>query len=197
MLRAERLSALVVGGGSVAARRAGALAECGARVRVVAPEVCEELSRLAERTGSLSVERRRYESSDVGDATLVVAATDDRAVNARVAEDARAAHRLVNVADAPDEGNCVMAAAHRAGDLVIGVVAGGVPGAAARVRDAIAARFDDRYASAVRLLGDLRRRLLDAGSRDQWQRASSELVGADFCDAVETGEQAGRIERWR
>jgi siroheme synthase-like protein len=197
VLRAERLSALVVGGGTVAARRAGALAEGGARVRIVAPEVCDELVQLAERERSVTIARRPYATGDLGDATLVIAATDDRAVNARVAGDALAAQRLVNVADAPEEGNCIVAAAHRAGDLVIGVAAGGVPGAAARVRDAIAARFDGRYADAVGRLGELRRRLLGAGGRDEWRRAAGELVSADFCDAVERGELAGRVSGWR
>ena len=103
----------------------------------------------------------------------------------------------MTVADAPDEGNAVVAAAHRAGDVVICVVTGGVPGAAMRIRDAIATRFDARYADAVQQLAGLRRRLLDADRRDEWRRASSELVAADFCEVVERGELAGRAARWR
>ena len=197
VLRAERLGALVVGGGAVAARRAGALADAGARVRVVAPELCEDLQRLAARNDCVVLERRRYEPSDIGDAHVVVAATDDRDVNARVASDAHAARRLVNVADAPDEGNCIIAAAHRSGELLVGVTTGGVPGAAARVRDAIAARFDARYGDAVGALAALRRRLLDADRRDDWHEAAAALTGADFCETIERGELAPRIARWR
>ena len=197
VLRADRLAVLVVGGGAVAARRAAALAEGGAQVRIVAPDVCEAVVKLAQREPRVTIARRPYAAGDLGDATLVVAATDDRAVNAAVAADALAAHRLVNVADAPEDGNCVVAAAHRAGELVIGVSAGGVPGAATRVRDAIAARFDGRYADAVGRLGELRRSLLGAGRREEWRRAAAELVPADFCEAVERGELAGRVSEWR
>lgn len=197
VLSAERMSVLVVGGGPVAARRARAFAEAGAHVRVVAPDVCDELARLAAGDDALTIAHRPYEAGDIGDATVVVAATSDRSVNGRVAADALAAQRLVNVADAPEEGNCVVAAAHRTGDLVIGVAAGGVPGAAARVRDAIAARFDGRYAEAIGRLGGLRRRLLDAGRRDEWRRAAGELVTPDFCEAVEQGDLAARVTAWR
>ena len=80
---------------------------------------------------------------------MVVAATNVRAVNARVAADALACGRLINVADRPEDGNCVTVAAHHAGALVIAVSAGGVPPVASRIRDAVAERFDARYAEAA------------------------------------------------
>jgi siroheme synthase (precorrin-2 oxidase/ferrochelatase) len=127
----------------------------------------------------------------------VIAATDDRATNARVARLASKAGRLVSVADAPAEGSFVGMATHRAGDLVIGVSAGGVPRAAARIRDAIAARFDARYARAIDVLRTRRRRLLDAGKRAEWDRATSELVDEGFCARVESGALAGEADAWR
>ena len=197
VLDASRLDALVVGGGAVATRRATALARRGARVRVIAPRIAAPLHALAAAEPRVRLDERPFAAGDVGDAQLVVAATDDRAVNAAVAAEAHAAGRLVVVADAPDEGNCAFAAAHAAGDLVIGVNAGGVPGAASRVRDAIALRFDARYGEAVRRLAELRRSLLGAGRRDEWTRAAAELVGDDFCDSVERGEFGARAAAWR
>jgi siroheme synthase-like protein len=140
---------------------------------------------------------RRYERSDIGDAQLVVAATDDRAVNAAVLADAQAASRLVNVADAPADGSFWTMATHRSGELVVGVSAGGVPGAAARIRDAVAMRFDGRYARALADLGAARRLLLDRGERDAWRRHATEVFGAAFCDDVESGTLAERVASWR
>lgn len=188
--------ALVVGGGAVAARKAVALLESGAAVRVVATTLGAELKGECDGGawgGRLSITERPYRTGDVADATLVIAATDSREVNARVTADAREKCRLVNVADAPAEGDWVTVATHRAGPLIVSVSAGGVPSAAARIRDAIAERFDGRYGEALTALGALRARLLRAG----WRDAEAALVGPDFCERVERGELTARAAAWR
>ena len=196
VLEGSAVTALVVGGGAVATRKARALAEAGAAVRVVAPEMSAAMRELAAGF-PLALAEREYEPGDVADATLVIAATSSRAVNARVAADAHRLRRLVNVADAPEEGSFVTAAVHRAGDLVISVSAGGVPGAAARIRDAIALRFDARYASALAALGAVRRRALATPGGGAWSEGARALLGADFCAAVESGAFEERVAAWR
>ena len=196
LLEGTGIRALVVGGGTVAHRKTIPLLESGATVRVVAPSVCGPLRETARACARLTLVERPYESADIGAETVVVAATGSRAVNARVAADARAGGRLVNVVDAPEEGNCATVAVHRASGLVVGVSAGGVPAAAARVRDALAQRFDARYGAAVATLGALRRRLLAAGQQQAWRDAAEDLAGADFCGTVEAGTFAARAARW-
>jgi siroheme synthase (precorrin-2 oxidase/ferrochelatase) len=100
------------------------------------------------------------------------------------------------VTDSPGEGNCTSMATHRAGGLVIGVSAGGVPNAAARIRDAASVRFDARYAAAVDALRILRGRLAGSGDSEAWTLAVRDLLGADFCGLVESGEFSGRAARW-
>lgn len=197
MLHGEAIEALIVGGGAVAARKARALLVSGAHVRVVATEIGAEVRALAGVHARLHLEERSYASGDVGNAQLVIAATSDRAMNRRVADDGHAAHRLVNVADDPARGNCRTTATHRAGELVIGISAGGVPNAAARIRDSLAMRFDDRYGHAVAALATLRRRLVDAGDSDTWHRAADSLIGDDFCTRVENGTLESEAEQWR
>jgi precorrin-2 dehydrogenase len=184
VLDGERIRALVVGGGPVAHRKAAAFLDSGATLHIVAPVLCPAMRDLVGHE-RVSVSEREYEPADIGDATLVVAATDRREVNARVAADAHAKARLVNVADEPAEGDWVSAATHRAGPLVIAVSVGGVPTAATRIRDAIAERFDRRYAGALTALIALRRQVLDAGGTDAWRQVDRELVGPDFCERVE------------
>lgn len=196
VLGGEGLRALVVGGGAVAERKVRALLDAGASVRVVAPELADGLRRAATACDRLELLERAWAAGDIADAQLVVAATDVRDVNAAVAAEAKRAGRLVNVVDRPEEGNFVTAAAHRAGDVIVGVTTGGVPTAAARIRDAIAARVDGRYARAVSLVGALRARLLREGGAEAWREASAALVGADFCDAVEAGTLEERVRRW-
>ncbi len=196
VLQGETLRALVVGGGAVAARKVRGLLDAGAFVRVVAPAASREIHEFAG-DGRVAYSAREYTSGDIDDAMLVVAATDDRVVNARVAADGRRARRLVNVADRPGEGNCATVASHRAGDVLVSVYAGGVPGAAARIRDAVAERFGPAYAEAVSSLAGLRTRLLAAGAVDTWARARGELLDSDFCRSVESGGFLERVARWR
>jgi siroheme synthase-like protein len=196
LIEGSAVRVLLVGGGTVASRKAAVLLEAGAHLRVVAPAIADELRAMVA-TGRVELVERGYQSGDVADAQLVVAATDDRAVNAAVLADAQAASRLVNVADAPAAGSFTTMATHRSGELVVGVSAGGVPGAAARIRDAIAIRFDGRYARALAELAAVRRLLLDRGERDAWRRHATETFGASFCDGVESGSLAERVTSWR
>jgi siroheme synthase-like protein len=191
------ISALVVGGGSVAARRAQALAGAGALVHVVAPQIDPRIDDLAHRLSSVRVTRARYEPSQLSDVNFVVAATDQPDVNAAVAGDARAKGILVNVADSPDLGTCTIPAVHIQGELVVAVTAGGVPSAAMRVRDEIARIVDERHGRAVASLLELRRSLLDRGERGRWREASEQLVGPDFLADVGSGQFAERLAEWR
>ncbi len=194
-LNGEHVRALVVGGGAVGTRKALAFLEAGAHVRVVAPEVSAQLAG-AKGASRLVVTLASYAPDLLADSTVVVAATNSRAVNSRVAADARGRGKLVNVADSPDEGDFQSMAVHRSGDLVIAVSTGGVPAAASRIRDAIAARFDSRYDRALTALRALRQRLLGA-QNGSWERASTTLVGPDFCEAVENGLLSEKVAAWR
>ena len=196
LVEGAALEVLIVGGGAVAVRKASAFAAAGASLRIVAREPSEAMQALAT-APSVRLEARDYEARDVADATLVIAATDDRATNARIAADARAAARLVNVVDAPEEGSFATMATHRSGALVVGVSAGGVPGAAARVRDEVAERFGDRYALALADLAALRRSLLDRGQGAQWRALATAVIDDGFCAAVESGTLEARMGAWR
>jgi siroheme synthase-like protein len=197
MLDGGAIAALIVGGGSVAARRVDGLAAAGARVHVVAPSIDDAVEMLAARSANVRLTRASYHPDHLSGATLVVAATDDAAVNEAVARDALARGLLVTVADAPASGNYVTPAVHRAGDVVVAVVAGGVPAAASRIRDAIARTIDARYADAVRELSAVRERLLAGGQRSRWREASAALVDAEFCARVESGRLHEELAPWR
>ena len=111
-------TAVVVGGGRVAARKASGLAEAGARVRIIAPRVDPSLS-------AHQVERRRYRRGDLKGAVLAFAATDDRAVNHAVALEARRRRIPVNVADSLDDCTFLVPARIARGGLQIAVSTGG------------------------------------------------------------------------
>ncbi|HEY4305684.1 MAG TPA: bifunctional precorrin-2 dehydrogenase/sirohydrochlorin ferrochelatase [Gemmatimonadaceae bacterium] len=196
VLDGSSVRAVVVGGGEVAARKVFALLDAGADVHVVAPKISAQIEAASDHH-SLCVTRAEYTATHLADATLVFAATDDATINAQIANDARQAGRLVNVVNAPGSGDFVTPAVHRSGDVVVAVVAGGVPKAAARIRDLIAQSIDQRYGAAIGALSVLRRELLKRGDRDTWRDASSDLLGPSFSEDVESGRIAERMDRWR
>ena len=196
VVHADRVRVLVVGGGPVAERKALAFAERGASVRVVARRASDRL-RDAATHGDLNLTLRDYGAGDIADAELVVAATNQRDVNARIATDARAAHRLCNVADRADDGTFSSVAQRTTGALLVAVGANGVPAAATRVLDAITSRFDARYGAALEALRLLRERLLENNEASAWESASADLLGADFCSRVEDGRLTGEAREWR
>ncbi|MFL5598557.1 MAG: bifunctional precorrin-2 dehydrogenase/sirohydrochlorin ferrochelatase [Gemmatimonadaceae bacterium] len=194
-LHGERITAVVIGGGAVGARKARALVDAGVSVRVISPLVTADLAE-AERLRQVTIIRDSYRAEHLDRATVVIAATDSREVNAQIAVDAHARGKLVNITDHPDEGNFHTMALHRSGEITIGVSSGGVPSAAARIRDAIAERFDARYGRAVSALRGLRTRLSGTNA-DEWKTAAPKLIGEDFCTSVEDGSFANRVDSWR
>lgn len=147
---------VVVGGGAVAERKVAGLLDGGARPTVISPTLTPALAewRRAERIEHLA---RPYAAGDLAGAALVIAATDDDTVNARVASDAHGQCALVNVASDPAAGSFHTVAAVRRGDLLLTVSTGGQsPALAARLRAELATRYGPEYAAALRRAARLR-----------------------------------------
>ncbi|MDO7911476.1 siroheme synthase CysG [Pseudomonas sp. 22-AL-CL-001] len=115
---------LVVGGGEIALRKARLLADAGAALRVVAPEVDGQLAAMA-REGGGEVQVRGYQASDLDGCRLVIAATDDPALNAQVSADAQLRSLPVNVVDAPALCTVIFPAIVDRSPLVVAVSSGG------------------------------------------------------------------------
>ena len=146
-------------------RKALAMFEAGAHVRVIAPDVSIELRDLSASNRRLTLEKREYIGpDDLRDSEVVFAATDSPELNSSIAQDAHSLRRLVNVASDGAEGSFTSMAIHREGRLTIGVSAGGVPVAAASIRNEIAQHFDGRYAKLIDQLF-AERTAIDEGSR--------------------------------
>jgi uroporphyrin-III C-methyltransferase/precorrin-2 dehydrogenase/sirohydrochlorin ferrochelatase len=91
-------SCLVVGGGEVAERKVALLRRAGAEISVVAPRLNAGLKLLREQKG-ISHTAGSFEARHLEGKRLVIAATDEQAVNKAVAEAAEAAGVLCNIVD--------------------------------------------------------------------------------------------------
>jgi len=150
---------LVVGGGPVAARRVSSLLEDGARVTVVAPQLCEDLvdQVLAD---AVVWQARGVHESDLDGVWFVHAATDDAGVNAEVCRWATDRRVWSSCASDARRGSARTPATTRHAGLTVGVASVGDPdpGRAARVRDQLA---DTLVAGTL----DLRHRRAPAAGR--------------------------------
>lgn len=126
MLKVAGRRCLVVGAGGVGVRRAKLLAEAGAHVVIVAPQVHPSARLLGAQ-----VHERPFEPGDLDGVLLAVAATGDQAVNEAISEAAKEKDVLVNRSDQGHASDLTFMASHRDGPLTIAVHTGGASASAA------------------------------------------------------------------
>lgn len=149
MLSVRGRCVVIVGGGTVAARKARAMLGAGAcRVRVVAPEFRASLPGEVERVEA------RFRPSHLSGCSLALACTDDKEVNDRVVRAARERGILVGRADRSERepGDFTMMALRRLGPIVLACHGGGSPGMARRVVGVAAEAIDPDLVELAALL---------------------------------------------
>lgn len=183
---------LVVGGGSVASRKVEGLLVCEARVHVIAEKVGTEL-----RATAVPVDERRYRRGDVAGFRLVLAATNDAAVNHAVYEDARAAGIWVNTADDPAACTFTLPSVVRRGPIMVTISTGGYsPALAAWLRSRVEEELGPEYGVLVDLLSGARNDIKAAGRSTEevdWKSA----LDSDMLDLIRAGQVERAKERLR
>lgn len=148
---------LVVGGGPVATEKVQKLAEHGAAVRLVAPEITGDLRTMVERGELLEYHDRTYRPEDLEGCFLVIAATNLDAINRMVWQDAEARGLPCNVVDVPPLCNFIVPSIVRRGELAIAISTGGAsPVVAKTIRRDLEERYGAEWEALVGLLRDLR-----------------------------------------
>jgi uroporphyrin-III C-methyltransferase len=191
-LRHKRV--VVVGAGVIATGKVRGLLPCGPEpLVVVAPEASKFVEQAA-RAQRLVWVRRPYQDGDLADADVCFAATDDRMLNARVAEEAR--RRRIPVLAVDDVPNCDFIAPSivTRGDLIVATSTGGRSPAFARwVRE----RFDElippHWGDLLDVVATARERLGPERAHvppDQWLAAIDDRLEHQ----VQSGDKAGALE---
>jgi precorrin-2 dehydrogenase/sirohydrochlorin ferrochelatase len=182
---------LVVGGGTVALRKVEGLLACGGRVTVVAPRVDDALRALP----GVTVEQRPWRPDDIAGMWLIIAATDDPAVNRAVYEAGQRAGVWVNGADDPANCSFTLPSVVRRGDLQVTVSTGGrSPALATWLRRRLEGEIGPEYAVLLDLLATERDGLKAAGVSTEgldWRSA----LDSDMLDLIRTGDLAHARER--
>jgi len=164
LLNLRERSVIVFGGGIVATRRVESLVRSCGRVVVVSTDFTPRLERLAARYPHLSLVRRQIDpdvglGECMGDAYLVIVATDNFQLNSRIAVAAKSAKKLVNRVDSPEDSDVIFPSTARKGDVTIAISTGGKsPLVAKQLRQRLAGAITKTDVGMTSLL-DFSRRL--------------------------------------
>ncbi|MFZ9642361.1 MAG: siroheme synthase CysG [Candidatus Methylopumilus sp.] len=155
-MRIKGARCVVIGGGDVATRKVSMLLKADAAVEVIAPELCDAL-KAQVLAGEIKHQPARFEAAQLLGATLVIAATDDEAVNTAVSIAAKAQHIPVNVVDAPALCSFTMPAIIDRSPLVIAVSSNGAAPVLARlIRAKLETMIPASYGRLAQLAAEFR-----------------------------------------
>ena len=192
MLDVSTRLVVIVGGGAVAARKARGLLDAGAaRVRCVAPRLCDEMP------SGIECVSEPYRAAHLDGAGLVFAATDQADVNESVVRDAHARGILVNRAD-PDEdepGDFSTPAKLQRGDVAV-MVSAASPALAAMIRDGIAGRFDPRWERMAAAMRELRPMIRSAVGDIAARRKMFRELATDEALSILHADGVEGLRRW-
>lgn len=197
-LNLQGKTCLLVGGGLVAQRKLKTLLECGARVKIVSKAITTQIKQW-QKESRVEVALRDFCKEDLNGVFLVFVATDDSEVNRWVSQCCREKDILVNVAQAPEQGDFFVPSRVRRDDLTVAVsTAGKSPAFARRLRRELETMITPAHGEFVNLLGELRqvlqRQVPDIKIR---KHILEEIVYSDILDLIQVGEKEKAKEKIR
>ncbi len=181
-LNLQNRRALVVGGGDAAARKVELLLSAGAQVSLIAATVGGEIAQLIGEA-RISWAGRSFDEAELEGASLVIVATEDEALQARVSQAAQRRCLPVNVVDRPALSSFIMPAIVDRAPITIAISSGGTaPALARRIRAEIErslpaalgrlARFAEIFREQVR-----RTLVVPRARRRFWDRVFESRIG--------------------
>jgi len=185
--------ALVVGGGTVAARKVRGLLAAGADVTVVAPDAVDEIAD----DHRVRWHKRPYRRGEVASYRLAVSATGDPAVDGQVYWDAEAADVWLNSADDPEHCSFTLPAVTSRDDLQVTVSTNGrSPAVAAWLRRTVDAAVGPEHATIVSLAAEVRAELR-ASTGTSESPGWADALDDDLVGLVQTGDLDAARNRLR
>lgn len=161
-LKLEKLKVLIVGGGNVALEKLNAVLANSPKtdVTLVAPEITEEIFRIASENNNVKLKKRTFFPGDLFNADIVIAATADYDTNKIIKDEARKREILVNVADTPELCDFYLGSIVHKGDLKIAVSTNGKsPTFAKRMKEVLNDAIPDETQNILDNLESIRKKL--------------------------------------
>jgi len=149
----ENKKCVVVGGGKIAYDKIIGLLEAGANVEVIAPKICTEIENLRDKVKIL---RENYSAEKISEGVILIAATNNSALNQQIANDARAKNFLVNIVD-DISSDFIVPSRIRRGDFLLAISTGGSSPAFSKfARKMLERDFNENFGAAVEIISKYR-----------------------------------------
>jgi len=186
--------AIIVGGGSVAERKAKTLLEYGAIIHIVSRQLTNKLNKLVE-DKQIKYLGEKFREEDLNDAFVVIAATDDKELNHEISEISRKRGLLTNAVDQPSDCNFIVPSITKRGDLIIAIsTSGKSPALAGKIRKELEKQFDIKYESFLVLMGRVRNEVMSRGlSQTENSQIFHKIIDSPILNAIANKDWA-RIE---
>jgi len=152
-------SCLVVGGGDIALRKVNLLLKAQAKIKCISPEFCNGLIDLSKEN-TLDLIEKRFESSDIDNQSIIIAATNDDRTNAIVSSLAHESGIPINVVDSPDLSSFIMPSIVDRSPVVIAISsAGKAPVLARIIRAKLETIIPSAYGNLAEIAGEYRQKV--------------------------------------
>lgn len=159
-LKLQQLNLLIVGGGEVGWEKMEKMFHHtqSVKVKIVAPDIKQEIIHLAKQfPDKITIERKKYEPTDLEDMDIVIAATANEELNKEVWNDAKNKRLLVNVADTPSLCDFYLSSVVKKGDLKIAISSNGKsPTLTKRMRELLEDVLPDEIDALISNLNEVR-----------------------------------------
>ena len=153
---------VVIGGGKVAERKIKSLVECEAHIKLISPEITEDLKKLWQEK-KIKWEQRRYKEGDLKGAFLVIAATSDKEVQKKIFKEAEERGIFCNVVDVPELCTFIVPSVIRRGELCIAIsTSGASPALSRRIREKLEKEFSPSWEYHLKLIRHIRQEVLSS-----------------------------------
>jgi uroporphyrin-III C-methyltransferase/precorrin-2 dehydrogenase/sirohydrochlorin ferrochelatase len=180
---------LIVGGGSIATRKARLLVKAGACLVVIAPYITDDMYNLIENSRGQS-HQRKFKDSDISLGDIIICATDDDDVNRRVSKLAQAQKIPVNVVDSPSLCSIITPAIIDRSPLMIAISSGGkAPVLARQMRAKLEVMFPSAYGTLAKVASQFRHRVKKImPSSEQRLRFWQQLFDGPIAEKIYSGK---------
>lgn len=170
MIDIENKKCLVVGGGNIACHKIQILVDFGVYIYVVAEDISKSVMDLSCNHEKIHIYNRAFKDEDIHDMDMVVAATDDEALNYHISDVCKSMKIPVNAVDMKTACSFIFPAMIKDKDMLVTVSTGGQsPAASAYIKKKIKSNIPDYYGDMIETIGQYRDMILTQvdNSRDR------------------------------
>ncbi|PBI44496.1 precorrin-2 dehydrogenase/sirohydrochlorin ferrochelatase family protein [Clostridioides difficile] len=157
-LKLDELDVVIIGGGEIAYRKCKNFLEFNKNVTIVSKQI---LKKFYDLKGNIKIIKDDYKEIYIKDASVIIAATNNRELNMEIGLYCRAKNKLVNVVDNIEISNFTVPSYIKRGDLLISVSTGGKsPSLSSKIKKEIEEIYTEDYEEYLNVLGDIRKEVI-------------------------------------